>query len=280
MEFLKKNRNIILIGLGLLILVGFGLFFYAKDKNNLIATSAPSPTISEIRLPKPPFNETKPILTEFVAAVLTYHQIGDGDSSSGYYVSAKNFEEQLDWLNNKGYHFISYDKLYDAMANGGTLPKKPVVISFDDGVTNQYTTALPILEKYQVPAIFFIQLRNVNTDTGMTWEQIKDLDSRGMTIGSHSMTHANLKDLNAEELKYELEESKKILEEHLDKKVNFFSYPKGAFDDTIVEATKNAGYLSAVTTHESTTQKINSPDDLFRISRMMARNSIKGIFQN
>lgn len=280
MYFLKKNHKIIIIFVALLSFIALGLFFYLQNKKNLIATPAPSPMVSEIRLPKPPFNETKLKFPEFVAPILTYHHIGDGDSSSGYYVTAKNFEEQLDWLNNKGYHFISYDKLYEAMANGGTLPKKPVVISFDDGVTDQYTTALPILEKYQVPAVFFIEVRNVGTDVGITWDQVRDLESRGMTIGSHSMSHANLKNLDAKGVKYELEESKKVLEEHLSKKVNFFSYPKGGFDDAIVEATKDAGYLSAVTTHESTTQKINSPDDLFKVSRMMARNSIKGIFEN
>lgn len=256
-----------------MVVVGAGIFLYIYQTHKK-SSESPDLTHKQIRLPSPPINETKPELTEFYAPVLNYHHIADITPSSSYYVSPKIFEQQMDWLNNKGYHFISYDHLYAAMAENGTLPKKPIVISFDDGVLDQYTNALPILNAYKIQAIFFIEIRNIGKADGMNWEQIRELISNGMTIGSHTINHNDLTQMDEKTLAYEVEESKKILEQNLGIPIKFFAYPGGVYDQTAIEAVKKAGYVSAVNTVYSTIQKIVNPDDLYKIRRLRVGNGM------
>lgn len=203
------------------------------------------------------------------APILMYHHIALKRPQDSYYVSPEIFEEQMQWLSDNNYKVISLDDFYQGMLGKKELPQKPVVITFDDGVDDQYINAFPILKKFGYTATFFIKLNNVGPDKGgMTYTMLRNLKKAGMTIGSHSMNHDNMANMSKSQLDYELDQSKKILESQLKTTVNYFSYPGGAYSDQTISETQKAGYLAATTTHHDVYHQIKTKNDLYKISRI------------
>lgn len=206
---------------------------------------------------------------KFYAPILAYHHIALKRPQNSYFVSPKIFDKQMRWLVDNGYHVISFDKFYTAASDEGTLPEKPVVLTFDDGNVDNYTNALPILIKYDLTATFFIKINGVaKGGAGMTWEKLRQMSSAGMTIGSHSINHNNMAQMGDEELRSELVESKRILEKNLGIKVKYFAYPGGAYSKKTIAAVRDAGYLAAVTTKHKVNQEITSDDSLYTLPRV------------
>src|SRR3972149_4438931 len=204
---------------------------------------------------------------KFYAPILSYHHIARRWPQNSYYVSPEIFDEERAWLKVNGYRVISFDDFYLAARGQGTLPPKPVVLTFDDGNRDQYTNAFPILKKYGLTATFFIIVKGVGRG-GITWEELKELIEAGNIVGSHTINHPNLSKMSPLQLKYELEESKKILEENLGTKINYLNYPGGAFSQRVLEAARDAGYLAAVTTRHRVEQEIKNNDSFFTLPRV------------
>ena len=103
-------------------------------------------------------------------------------------------------------------------------PIKAAIITFDDGMSSQYTHAKPILDKYNFKATFYIICNNVDKDNRMNWNNIHTLKEEGHEIGSHSMNHKKLSKLSEDEMTYEIIESKRCLQDNgFD--VTSFSFP-------------------------------------------------------
>ncbi|HEY2004682.1 MAG TPA: polysaccharide deacetylase family protein [Candidatus Saccharimonadia bacterium] len=192
-----------------------------------------------------------------------------------YHYTPGDFEAQLEALREKGYNAISMDQLTAALNKQSSLPSKPVVITFDDGYENQMT-AYALLQKYQMPAIFYIidggQASNWCIGAGrqyqlssqpptgcgdqyLTWDQLRQIDSGGLvTIGSHTVDHINLASLPADQQWFEIEQGKLQLEAQLGHAVNHFAYPYGGYNSTTVALVRQAGFSSAVTTLPGTYQ--------------------------
>lgn len=208
--------------------------------------------------------------TQTFIPVVMYHYIHDhfaGESGEGknLTVSPKSFEYQLKWFSDNGYESISLDDLM-AIRNGTkTSPKKPFIITFDDGYEDAYWNVLPLLQKYKFTGTFYIIATKVGKKGYMNKDQIKKLDEAGMTIGSHTMYHVNLPKVSARYAKYEIEQAKKDLEKMLGKPVPHFCYPYGGHNDAVVQQVKDAGYLTATTTVDGL---VLPADDLFTLPRM------------
>lgn len=127
------------------------------------------------------------------------------------------------------------------------IEKKEVKIefSFDDGYKNDLQSAA-ILEKYNLRGTFYIILDRVGNDGFLNWDDIKDLEKRGHTIGSHTMSHPqDLKILYDQDLHVEIQNSKDLLESVLGHSVPDFCYPRGRYDDRVKHFVADAGYLKA-----------------------------------
>lgn len=255
-----KKLTIILAGL-LIIILGGIFYFWSRQPLAEIAPLENFQSTDELKL-----NQT-PVVKKFYAPVLAYHHISYTWPQNSYYVSPKIFDSQMKYLKDNGYQVISLDLFYDAFKNSGELPEKPVVLTFDDGNADQYTKALPILKKYNYTATFFIKLNNIGKG-GMSWEQIKTLAKEGMIIGSHTVNHDNLTRLSDKQLRYELTESKKVLEEKLGAPVKYLCYPGGAYSAKVIDAAKDAGYLAAVATKHKVYQEYRDENSLYTIPRV------------
>ena len=103
-------------------------------------------------------------------------------------------------------------------------PIKAAIITFDDGMLSQYTNGKPILDKYNFKATFYIICNSVDKENRMNWNNIQTLEEEGYEIGSHSMNHKKLSKLSEEEIRYEIIESKRCLQEN-GLNVTSFSFP-------------------------------------------------------
>ncbi len=186
--------------------------------------------------------------------ILMYHYIGNNpnpkdtmrDSLS---VTPAKFEQQLTYLSQNGYTPISLDTLYGIFNNQTAAPPKPIVLTFDDGYIDFYTTAYPILKKYNMKAVSFIPTSLMNQGYYMSWAQVKEIASSGLvTFESIALTHTNLASLSGARLLSELKDSKNILQSQTGYPVNFIAYPYGISTVNIQNLTRQVGYVGGLGT--------------------------------
>ncbi|SEH34751.1 polysaccharide deacetylase family protein [Selenomonas sp. KH1T6] len=178
--------------------------------------------------------------------VLNYHKIDNKHHSLA--VKPEDFESQLKYLSDHGYHSISPDELYEGLAGTKPLPENPVLITFDDGYKDNYTTAFPLLKKYGFKATIFAVTSFLGKQPQyFTWEQAREMEQHGISIQSHTATHRSMTDLSDEELRSELADSKRKAEEELGHPVEYMAYPTGTYNLHIAEMVKEAGYKAAFT---------------------------------
>src|SRR5678816_659529 len=158
--------------------------------------------------------------------ILMYHEVGSREAlTERYTVPTENFREQLRYLRDKGYRTLLLRQYYDLMMAGdpGAGDKK-VVITFDDNNLCHFSTSTPILIEFGFQATFFVVSGFVNMQSDMlTAEQLLEMQRAGMSIESHSHTHRFLSDLNDAEMHEELQNSRRILEDYVQKEVRFLS---------------------------------------------------------
>jgi len=178
--------------------------------------------------------------------VLNYHMVNRMFISLA--IDPEDFDWQMKYLVDHGYHTISPDELYAFLEGKGTLPDRPVLITFDDGYVDNYTNAYPILKKYNLKATIFIVTGFVSERKGyLTWDQLREMEQHGITAQSHTVTHAPLPELSDERIREELVVSKQQAEAELGHPIEFIAYPTGVHDLHIVGIAKEAGYKGGFT---------------------------------
>jgi peptidoglycan/xylan/chitin deacetylase (PgdA/CDA1 family) len=198
---------------------------------------------------------------EAVRVVLLYHSIGEGTQQS---LPLDAFERQLDLLASR-FRIVRLDELRDSLRSA-TPNDNLVAITFDDGFLDNFETALPALERYRLPATFFVATGYLGgrfeTSDGalpmMSAEQVKELAVRGYEIGAHTVTHPKLTRVSAETVREEMRASKAFLEDLLEKPVLSFAYPKGDYNVDVRDAAARVGFEIAVTIEEGLIP--NEPD--------------------
>jgi len=204
--------------------------------------------------------------------ILAYHKIQNQFEFDVSYTKPKQFEKQIKYLFENDFYSISIDDYI----NGKNCHDKEVILTFDDAYSSVYEYAFPILERYNFTATIFVITKFVGECNSWdyhfnslkirhcNWQQIETLSSKGWEIGSHTVSHQNLKNLPLKELWYELRYSKDILENRLNKHINIFSYPFGSFSDNVIKFVKTAGYEAACTLGYNFPYNENFPYALFR----------------
>ena len=202
--------------------------------------------------------------------IFVYHNIVDDKSEIEYdymQTTKAKFEEQIIGLKLLGYHFITYDDLIAYKNGEKALSKRSCLITFDDGLKGVYTTAFPIIQKYDVPITAFIINNNMETDLTLSWKEAKEMEESGLvTIASHSMDHVKFDTLSVEEAVKNVNKSYEQIEEKLGKKVQnkIFTYPCEVAKEEQILALEEEGFVQNLTDN-----KINSSKtlDLSRLHR-------------
>ena len=178
--------------------------------------------------------------------ILEYHVLGAPPPGAPYpelYVTRPDFHHQMDWLEEHGYEAVTLEMVERAWFHGGTLPAKPVVISFDDGYRPQFTYALPELRRHGWPGVLNLKAEGSDLYTS----NVEAMIDAGWELAAHTINHQDLTTLDAATLKEEVAGSRAILRREYGVPVADFCYPAGQFNETVIAAVKAAGYTAATT---------------------------------
>lgn len=186
--------------------------------------------------------------------VLMYHYVRDTalppeDLSYFLSVKIKDLDEQFSYLQQNGFQTLSLADLYESLTGRTPLPPKSVIITFDDGFRDFYYNAFPLIKKHNMRVVSFYVVNYTSYPNYMNWEMLREINNSGLVdVESHTLSHLPLTSLEPEQLRAEIFESKRILEEGLGKKVNYFAYPYGVYNEEIVNLVAQAGYRLAFST--------------------------------
>lgn len=216
--------------------------------------------------------------------ILMYHMISNhikGAKFNSLRVSPSMFEKQIAYLSSNGWSFYTMSEIAQKKE---ILPNKSIAITFDDGYEDNFTNALPILEKYNAKATIYLvvdrhgrewsSLRKAKNNSGelkkeskLHDNQIHKMISSGLIeIGSHTITHPNLSKLDYQQKYLEIFESKKMIENLFNVECNSFCYPFGIFDEDDVRLVQDSGYTNATTTKTGISNL--GQENIFKISRI------------
>lgn len=210
--------------------------------------------------------------------ILTYHRIIPVKPSApghGIWVEVGKFRQQMRLLHLLGFNTISLDML----ASGDKFPKKPIIITFDDGYQDNYLYAFPILKQYGFTATIFLvsgQIRGSTSGSGINqWDycsgeeqlsllsidEIKEMAKYGISFGGHTVTHPHLPQLDRDTASEEIVRGKKEIELIIEQDVTAFCYPYGELDHEVKQMVKNAGFKCACACDTEV-------DDLYELRRI------------
>jgi peptidoglycan/xylan/chitin deacetylase (PgdA/CDA1 family) len=172
--------------------------------------------------------------------ILEYHVIGDpapGAPGRQLYVSHAAFRAQLDWLARHGYRPVTLDQLFRSWHGGGALPRRPVVLTFDDGYPEDVSVVMPELRARKWSAVLNLQIGN------LVPARVRELIAAGWEIDAHTFTHPDLTTVGPKQLRREIAASRTWIQNVFRVPVDFFCYPLGRYDDAVLTEVRRAGYL-------------------------------------
>jgi peptidoglycan/xylan/chitin deacetylase (PgdA/CDA1 family) len=210
--------------------------------------------------------------------VLIYHRVvpeAPTNSHHGVWVTAQSFEQNLISLKQRCYSSITFEQ-YQLFLNGKfTLPKKPVILTFDDGYEDNFTCAFPLLKKFGFSAVIFLvadAIRRTNfwdidepQIALMNNKQIREMSVAGTEFGSHTVMHSNLSQCSSEKIRKELVESKQVIEQLTGREIISIAYPYGAVNEAIKSIAVETGYKFGIATNSG---PLKFYEDLFEIHRI------------
>ena len=187
--------------------------------------------------------------------MLLYHKVDEIPASTRYpeiYVTPAQFDRQLALLRRLRMNAVTVADYVAYRRGEGTLPPRPVVVTFDDGYRSNYEIALPLLQRHACRATIFI----VSGLLGATnrWDpdepqeplvdvaEIREMQRAGIDFQSHTRTHARLTAVPPADALDELRDSRAALEQTLGAPVRAVAYPWGDHDATVMRLTEDAGY--------------------------------------
>jgi peptidoglycan/xylan/chitin deacetylase (PgdA/CDA1 family) len=211
--------------------------------------------------------------------ILMYHVIAAppaGAPFPGLYVPPTEFAEQMRALQQAGWHAVTLDQVEAYWRRGVPLgPGKPIVLSFDNGYNSQYTQALPVLRNLGWVGVENIQLSGLPpSQGGLGEDQVRGLLAAGWELDTQGISHADLITLGASALHEQVAVARETLRSRYHVPVNWFCYPSGHYDATVVTAVQAAGFKGSTTVVPGWA---HPGDDPYRLHRLRVLGGTSGV---
>jgi peptidoglycan/xylan/chitin deacetylase (PgdA/CDA1 family) len=211
--------------------------------------------------------------------VLMYHEVSASPHPAfqRYTVTVREFTRQMRLLAALGYETIDLDTLVRARAGRGSLPRRPVIITFDDGYQGSVDHAVPVLRGHNFIACFYLvaglmgetsrwMVPELGVDLPlMGWDTARKLGAEGFQFGAHTMTHPRLTDVDSAACRTELDDARKYIEQELSRPAIHLAYPFGSYDRSVQVLAAEAGYVTACSTRPGLSP---ADDDLLALHRV------------
>ena len=225
--------------------------------------------------------------------VLMYHQVLDEKQKLGkYVVSPREFEEDLRYISELGYETVTVSELVDFCNGKRKLPRKPIMLTFDDGYQTDYLNVFPLLKKYNMKAVFSVVGcfaerystpgidKHINY-AHLSWNEIREMQASGLCeFQNHSYNMHSLENrhgclpINGESTEHyralmheDIELSQKLFEEKTGQRPICFTYPYGGRNETLLEIIKEEGFLATLGTYEQINVLTGELSELYDIRR-------------
>ncbi len=221
-----------------------------------------------------------------------YHQVGHferPDAHRAGYCHVRRFRAQMRFFKRFGYHVLSLEQAYAGLFGGQALPGRSVVLTFDDGYRNFYEHALPVLREHGFPATVFVisdligeraeWLRETGAEPSpmMDAAMLREIEGHGVTIGSHTCSHARLSRMPVEQASREIGDSKRALEDLTGHEIRHFCYPYGLYNEAARDAVGEAGYVTGLTCIRGDANEADNPLEIPR-KGISYGDSLAGVF--
>lgn len=201
--------------------------------------------------------------------ILMYHVINPpppGAPFPGLYVTREELQAQVDALAKAGFHAVTMDQMLAGWRGHGSLPAKPIVLSFDNGYQSQYTNALPVLRSVGWVGVENVQLTGLPpSQGGMSEDQVRGLVAAGWELDTQGFSHADLIAISPSELHYQVAVARKEVQRRYHVVTNWFCYPSGHYNAAVIAEIKAAGYVGSTTVVPGWA---SPSDDLYRLPRL------------
>jgi len=197
--------------------------------------------------------------------VLNYHSTPS--QKNNYYGDIQIFKKQVRYFS-RHFKIIKTEEMIEKINRKIELNGIEMAITFDDGFLDNYNAYL-YLKKISIPATFFVIINFIEKGLPekyfMKWQHIEEISSNELfSIGSHTVSHPFLDKLEDAEIEKELRESKKIIEEHVNRRIETIAYPYGKYNTKVVELAKKVGYKGGFTTERKLNNINTNPYKLGR----------------
>ncbi|QIB66056.1 polysaccharide deacetylase family protein [Kineobactrum salinum] len=228
-----------------------------------------------IAVPLQPVNPTSVYSDGYrTLPILCYHRFtARSRASHQLELTAAAFEQQLRYLVENQYQFLSFAEVADILRQGQPIPDRAVVLTIDDGYASVYDVAWPLLQKYQARATVFIYTDFIGAGAALNWSQLQTMAKSGLIeIQSHGKSHTSLSRLPQDEspdaysmrLLAEVTGSREQFQRHLGVAPVHLSYPYGNSSETAVRTLQQAGYQLAATVTRGDNTTLSNPYLLHR----------------
>jgi O-antigen biosynthesis protein len=214
--------------------------------------------------------------------ILMYHSL-DKESGDRWTLSTSLFAEHMKWLSEHDYRSMTVSAFVKARRAAASLPPRTVVITFDDGLRDFLTEAMPVLQRYGLVATLYVVTGLVGkicpwssspsdgVRNMLSWDELRMLPQSGIECGGHTHTHPQLDIVPSDEAAAEIRRSKAELEDHLECRVDSFAYPHGYANREIRRLVREAGFTSACRVRHALS---STREDPFALSRIIVTNDI------
>jgi peptidoglycan/xylan/chitin deacetylase (PgdA/CDA1 family) len=235
-----------------------------------LTQSSPNPTVGPILGVLVVKKAATPAIPVTYVPTLYYHYIRINPNPKdhvgfGLSTPPAAFRAQMQYLADHGFHVIPLHQAVVAVEHHSVLPSRPVVLTFDDGYADFFTSAVPILQSHGFTATSFVVSGRMGWGGYMTPSQIVAADGMGFTVGAHTVDHVALAALAPARATWEIRQSKLTLEGLLGHPVLDFAYPYGSFNLFDMAQAKSLGFETALSTLSGT---CHSAGQLFDLSRV------------
>lgn len=223
-------------------------------------------------IPKRPWNVSGVEPTGYqLVPILVYHNLGP-QSKGRLVLGAETFAQQMRYLKTEGYRVVTLADFVEWTQGRRQLPKRSVVLTFDDGYHAFRDYAYPVLKELGFPATLFVYTDYVGAGrNALSWDDLRALAAEGFDVQAHSKTHGDLRRAAGEtdaqyarRMQAELAEPPRLFQRQLARAVPFLAYPYGRVDDALLVRVREHGYLAAFTVRRESNASFVRP---LKISR-------------
>ena len=227
------------------------LAWMIEDFNDVTTLAAGQQVI----IPRRPWNPSGVYADGYqLVPVLTYHDIAP-QAKGRLVISTKSFGEQMRYLKANRYRVVTLAEFHEFLQLKRQLPRRAVVLTFDDGYRSFLQYAYPVLKELGFTATLFVYTDYVGAGrNSLGWDDLARLTAEGFQVEGHTKTHGDLRRQpgeseaeHARRLRTELDSAQRLFQQRLGRPARFLAYPYGAADDAVLAQTREAGFLAGLT---------------------------------